>query len=1133
MFRKIIYFLFFLAIAVAGGVAGGVYWLVVINPGEEIKQENITAILGKESPVYYSDGETRLGVFFDDAHRQYVAFSEIPTDFVNALVASEDNQFFEHYGFDPAGIARAVIKNYQAGRVVQGGSTLTQQTAKNLFKRSSRSYQAKLKELLYALRLEYHYPKEKIFEFYANQFYVSGNGHGLGVAARYYFDKAPGDLTLLESAFIAGSVKRPNYYNPFIKKTDDAALLARERANARARYVLRRMRDLDMITVEEEAELNNHEIEFNKGKMGFALDYVMEMVTKAVSEPEVVDALEEQGISNLSTSGARVITTVDAGLQRKTLYSLRRELSRLDVRLRGYSAQQVQEELQATDYRGDSQLIEGAFLFGTLVEAPSSEEGEGDSLRIGVDLGRSLGVGIIDGPGIERLGLAYARWQRNRWSESTDKDRRALTAQLRLGDRVWVSVRAIDDHSRILLDLEKFPTLQGGALILQDGTIKAMAGGTENRFFNRAIDARRTMGSAFKPFVYAAALQLGWSPTDLLSNGRDIFVFQGQPYFPRPDHVSKNDEVSLSWAGVHSENLASIWLLYHMADHLSLDRFYEVADHVGLAPRQLGGEVESYRSFRSRVRDRHGIVVNRDLLRQAAFERAVLSLEPDFMFEGLFSEYAALRTLHYGLGFAKFSEEIHERLLKDEFLDADSDDKLTTKELTELNFQKGILAVNYMDLMKLQEELIDLRRGVEDPMQLFYDPSDNYDPFEQKIMAQLYYDSLRERYTYVRLEEPDEHMWRVDFDALRLLVLQMNSQEQELFWSSVSVGSLLSSSALDMVHSQVELEYNRLQELPAYSMEVLSAISDFRVLVSLRYLIAFAREMGIESQLEPVLSFPLGSNVVTLMEMVRMYEGLVTGKVTLFGAEDSGSGDVLAVIDRIESDKGEILYRPQRRVRRPVAQETALEVGHLLENVVKFGTGRYANREVRLTELGDGLFRELNQAFPLLGKTGTANRYTNSTFLGYLPGLSIDGRSLVQADGYGVGVYVGYDDNSPMVRNNTRIAGSSGALPTWTAMVKGLLAEEDYGGRLDSVDLSFNGLIIDRPSLGQMNLAVSAEQGGRLIEPAYDVDQYRRHQSTVMAVGRLSGGGRFVPARQFRPFWHESRDLVEENIPVH
>jgi membrane peptidoglycan carboxypeptidase len=181
MKRLISFFLTTIVVICAAG-AGALYWLVVLHPGQEIEPDNIRRILGKESPVFYSDGETRLGVFFDEAHRQYVTYDRIPKNFVNALVAAEDEKFFYHFGFDPIGIFRAAIKNLMAGRVVQGGSTLTQQTAKNLFKRTERSLSAKFKELLFALQLEHRYSKEKIFEFYANQFFVSGNALGLGLS---------------------------------------------------------------------------------------------------------------------------------------------------------------------------------------------------------------------------------------------------------------------------------------------------------------------------------------------------------------------------------------------------------------------------------------------------------------------------------------------------------------------------------------------------------------------------------------------------------------------------------------------------------------------------------------------------------------------------------------------------------------------------------------------------------------------------------------------------------------------------------------------------------------------------------------------------------------------------------------
>ena len=193
--------------------------------------------------------------------------------------------------------------------MVQGGSTLTQQTAKNLFKRESRSLKAKIKELMQAFRLEYYFSKEKILEFYCNQFYVSGNGHGLGVAARYFFDKEPAELTLVETAFIAGCVKQPNYYNPFLKKNREDPIEARKRAMIRVRYVLGQMREKGMLSAEEFAVARTTELEFRQGKMSYGQNATMDLLKEGLGSPILMEFLEENGISNISTSGARIITT--------------------------------------------------------------------------------------------------------------------------------------------------------------------------------------------------------------------------------------------------------------------------------------------------------------------------------------------------------------------------------------------------------------------------------------------------------------------------------------------------------------------------------------------------------------------------------------------------------------------------------------------------------------------------------------------------------------------------------------------------------------------------------------------------------------------------------------------------------
>lgn len=1107
-------FLFITVICLFGIAASAakLYQLVVLEPGDEIKIENIHEILGKESPVFYSDGQTKLGVFFDTAHRQYVSYSDIPKNFVNAMVASEDNRFFTHIGFDIVGIGRAMIKNIQAGRVVQGGSTLTQQTAKNLFKRTDRSVEAKLKELLYALRLEYYYPKEKIFEFYANQFYVSGNGHGLGIAARYYFDKMPSELSLIECAFIAGSVKQPNYYNPFIKKTEQAADLARERSQERTRYVLDKMRDLGMIDVFTYSETVDNTIDFKNGKVGYELDYAMELVRDAVSSTEVLRGLEEYDITNIASSGLRIITTIDRQLQESTLAALRNELSRLDVRLRGYERQEVQDELAKLDYSGDSELQKGSFLFGQIEKIA----GKGEKIRIDILLDKQLGPGLIDAEGLSELTTAKLRWQESRFSKAAKGDQAKLVNQLQVGDRVWVSVREVQDDGSALLDLQKYPQIQGGALVLKDGNIKAMAGGTENRFFNRAVHARRQMGSAMKPLVYTAALQLGWNSADRLKNSRNVFIYHNQAYFPRPDHTSPYDWVSMNWAGVQSENVASVWLLSHLCDKLTTHQLAEVAGMVGLGPKVVDGVEESYRGYRTRIRDQYGIQVTRDVLRDSAYRLAVENLETDFIFDGMMSDYETLKDLPYGLNYQNYSRDIDKERAR-------SGAKLTNSENNELWLRKSLLTNHFLSLESLRRELRTYRSLIE-PVA----GAEGTDFFDSTGGAALYFDRQSREYSFRRLPGENGNLVRMDHAELRNHLTWLNYGENSRFWENIKLNGRLTVGAYDKVVEQLEQEYQKLSDELPYSIEVLSQVEDFRITVGLYYLIRLSEQLGVKSKLDPVLSFPLGSNVITLLEATRMYEGLVSGHVTAFGesgnSEQEGEGfnDSMAILDRIESADGELLYQPKPLKKQVVDPKTSLAIGSILENVVKFGTGRNATKDVKLRDDGEGAggkIAKMNLTVPLLGKTGTANDYTNASFFGYLPGIAENGVAMNLTDGYAIGVYVGFDDNESMRRNSSRISGAVGALPTWSEVANVLLLEQHYAARLDPEELSFNGLSIKRDDLGQINLKVAVENGGRVIEPVVQVDDSARAQPSIQTFGSITDSGRLAIERNFQPFW--------------
>ncbi len=1055
-----------------------------------------------ESPIFYNDGISKVGVFFQDAHRQYLPFPRIPKNFVQAIVAAEDRKFFSHFGIDIVGISRAMLANLKAGKIVQGGSTITQQAAKNLFKRKNRSISEKLKELLFALRLEYHYSKEKILEFYANQFYVSGNGHGLGVAAKYYFDKEAPDLSLLESAFIAGSVKRPNYYNPFIKRDEASSKAARERARSRTRYVLNKMRDWSMVSEEEYQQNIDKEIPFRKGRMSYALNTIMDLVKEAIAEQEIEEALVSHGIDNVGISGIRVITSVDKDLQEYSLTELRKELSRVSIRLQGYDHRALQEQykkLSQKSLRSKNSKV----LFGKILSVSAKNEVE---IKVSLGTTRVSGrpsemVGFIDQQGLQGMLSALAKYNKHRWTEAGPDDLHVLVKDLEVGDLVYVSMRGLEKTTgNILLDLEKYPGVQGGGIAIKEGAIKAMLGGNENRFFNRAVDARRLMGSVSKLLLYTAAIQLGWNSADILKNERDAFVYQNQVYFPRPDHISPYQWVSMNWAGVKSENVASVWLLSHLTDRLSPGHFKEVLAGLGLAKR----EDESYQQYRSRIRDKHGIVINSKAIRKLAFEIAVENIGPDLLFDGKMEEYEFLSRLHY-------------------LLDASVEIENNPKEAA---LRQTILRRSFVKLQKMNRQLVFYKRQVEDEL----DSLGQYEFFPDQegedLPGHLYY-NMEEGYVFSGvIPGSDWRLINIDEAARHWQIDQAGGGN---FWQEIKLDGVLSVETFSLLSKQISTEYKRLAALPPYGTNILFQVRDFRVMVGLQYLIGLCRQMGINSELDAVLSFPLGSNVITLLEVARTYETMVTGMSYRSGRDEADVS--LMIIDRIENSEGEVIYRPKRTSKRIIDEKTSLAVSNIMRNVVRYGTGRYAARNIRLHSQDvqrEVVLTELDLQVPTLGKTGTANNFRNSSFAGYIPGLSSKMNAMALEKGYALAVYEGYDDNIPMVRSTTHITGSTGALRLWTKMADYIINDNQYADQMDLDDLSFSSELevpMFYPQIGQTEISNGGDKSFAIsdndsfyLAPASDHESVKLG-TKVITFGKIVSEQEFLPQRYLKPFW--------------
>lgn len=1074
-----------LLLLLVGGLWVGYELFIVRNPGEEISRERIQRIFTLQSPVYYDDGVTVLGVFFQEEHRQYVPYDRLPKHFVLALVAAEDKNFFSHPGFDPGGILRAIYLNLRAGRVVQGGSTITQQAAKNLFKRQRRSFRAKFVELVRALKLEAHYSKEQILEWYANQFFVTGNGVGVGIAAQYFFNKPVEKLTLLECAFLAGCVKAPNRYNPFIQRSEEARRQALARAKDRTHYVLNNMLALGFIDRGQYEAAIREEIPFKQGKIRYALNSVLDAVRDRLGRPEIQAALAEAGIDNIATSGVRIYTSVRKELQAAAFSALRENLSALETKLTGYKRENVLERYSRL-MASEDEVDRTEFMFGKVKKVRPQKEGH--YLEVELPGGKS---GLVDEEGLKPILLALVQGMRGAWATPKKGDEALILREIQEGDPVFVRVRGPDKEGRTLLALEQYPELNGAVLAVQDGFIRAMVGGVDNIHFNRALDARRQVGSVFKPLVYMAALQLGWSNLDPLRNRWAAFLYQGRIYIPHPDHESPYEWVSMTWAGTKSENIATVWLLYHLCDRLNLAQLKELAQTLDMAPRPG----ESRGRFVQRIRDKMGIMVTRDSLLHTAFEMAKEELRTDLIFGGREEELASLEDLHYGLGV--------ERYLKENPRLADSSAGSVFRER-----EARTLHHNFLRLRAMQEEMRNdyevLRWALHQP-----EPSSRLSLALQG-RGGFYWQSQPsgERLVYTR-GAPGRDTVPVDPQWILSRMREGADLKDIIQPSKIWVDGALPAAILDQLQEGIQRHLAALRQQDPYDLEVLCRLRDFKIAMALRYVAMLGRRLGISSPLDPVLSLPLGANSITMEDACRMYYALITGNVFSSGMDTEESATFL--ITRIEGPEGEILFEASPEPRRLLEREHSDQTAEILRKVISNGTGHQAEGALSLTGTRhEAALRRLRIKIPALGKTGTSDEYRNSSFVGFIPGVAAGGSSLTLENGVALAVYVGYDDNRPMKSPRIRVYGAAGALPIWISVAQAAVRYLGYEDRVDLVDLAFRpgaGLNIEWPA-DAVEVPVDAGNGLPVAEGSKAV--------LVRTYGELNAGGVDL-RRSFRP----------------
>lgn len=1011
--KRILFIFLLIVILIPMGVLGYFVYEVSREAQSRIERGAIDRVIASETPVYYDDGQTPIGVFFEKTHRKYIRYEDIPKVFIKALIASEDKNFFEHSGFDLKAIFRSLVANLRAGHVVQGGSTLTQQTAKNIFEREKQSYKAKLKELIQAFLLEMQYSKQEILEMYANQFFVTGYGKGLQVASNYFFGKDARNLNLVEAAFIVGSVKGPNRYNPFIKKTPAEKEEARRLAKARKDYVLSKMLEMNFITEREYLEAKKKQVPFKEGRITYRLNVVMDYVREQLESPYFKEVLEEQGIKNIATAGLRIYTSVNKDIQEAALDSLRTHLPILDVEVSGYDPMarlEAWEDLIKDGLKSSNDQL--PFLAEITEVDRSRENGK-------LVVTWENGGGVIDYEGFKEMGEAWIKGKLGPWTRFDREHAPVFLKKFKVGDLVPVIlVKSTPGSSpqggTPALKLTMIPELEGGIVVLHKGMIQAMVGGFFDRFFNRAVDAKRQLGSIFKPIVYAAALELKWNLLDPLKNRRDLFQFQDTAYIPRPDHEPESENVSLAWAGVKSENLATVWLLYHLTDHLNMSEFRTLTELLGLSREKD----EPYEAYKKRIRDRYGIVVNRDTLMEAAFESAKKEVETELIFSGQERFLDDLRRLKFDINRDDLDME-----------------KPEVQHIARYNFQE-LRRLSHM----MESQFNDIQ-----PF-LFHQNGNAVSPQAMQRLAV----GLRHFYRTVGEDQRSRLIYTAHPAVLEPPALVkvtphwlLRRSSAPMMKNRILIGGLVPAGIISLLEKNTVKNYEGLLNHRRYSLDILSRIRDFRTLVNLSFVVYLSKKLGISTHLDPVLSFPLGPNAISIMEAALAYETLLTGKKYPLSSRQNET--MVPIITRIVDRGKNVIWEYQPQPERVLPGRVSHLTQEILEKVMTWGTGRKARDSVTLFDV----------RVPTFGKTGTANRFTNSSFVGMVPELrKTSGRPDIE-NGYVIASYVGFDDNRPMKGKHLSIYGSSGALPLWIDTANAIVTSEEFKKGLEPADLAF------------------------------------------------------------------------------
>jgi len=488
---------------------------------------------------------------FGEKRRIPVTIDEIPQPLIDAFLATEDNRFYDHIGIDPIGIVRSAIVLISTGEKKQGASTITMQLARNFFLTREKAYIRKIKEIFIALHIENVLTKDEILELYLNKIELGNRAFGIGAAAQVYYGKELKDLTLAQMAMIAGLPKAPSALNPIRNPT---------RAKARRNVVLGRLLTENYITQDVYDDATSQPITayFHGAEIDLYAPYISEMVR--------AEMVSRYGIDKAYNSGFKIFTSVESKVQKAAQTALVNNLHSYDMRhgFRGPTAILWDPEKQ-------SALSEDKIL------AKLNEAKEIGTLKAAAVINVDEKNATVLLKNAEQINL---NWDNLKWARKYITRYRqgfaptSATEILTPGMQIWVRKNSNNEY-----ELSQLPEASSAIVSLdpQDGRIKAIVGGYsfEQSQYNRAIQAKRQVGSNIKPFIYSAALENGYTLASILNDApiNQWDKSQGVAWRPKNSPAVYNGPIRIRRALAQSKNVISVRLLrgvglQRTADHL-------------------------------------------------------------------------------------------------------------------------------------------------------------------------------------------------------------------------------------------------------------------------------------------------------------------------------------------------------------------------------------------------------------------------------------------------------------------------------------------------------------------------------------------------------------------------------------